>query len=62
MTITHDSYGGESDFIRMRDSHTHSWKAVFTKWYSMRGRRKMVAWVSERQIDCIVEQHPSTKI
>jgi len=33
------------------------YKVLFKK-----GSRKMIAWVSERQIDLIVEHHPSTKL
>ena len=54
MTIVHDNCGGELVFVRMRDTHKHNWKAVCTKCYSKKGSRKMIAWVSERQIDLIV--------
>ena len=62
MTVAHDNCGGELVFVRMRDTHKHNWKAVCTKCYSKKGSRKMIAWVSERQIDLIVEHHPSTKL
>ena len=54
--------GNELQFVEMAETHTHKWKAECTNCTTKAGRAMFNDWVSDEQIELIVQEFPSTKI